>query len=358
MATIPAIYFDGRRSHATHVTVWREDGVLHWCTTDRTQAWQAVFDSVRPSARVTGLPFTLRLDDGAQLQIAHDDLPADWFAQHHRLERLVDWLERRWPAALASIVIVVFSLVALIEFGLPWAADRVALHLPHTVESALGRQSLRALEGRWLKPSRLAADKQAHYQALFARFTHGLHDLPEVRLRFYRSPAIGANAFALPDGTVVFTDELANVLPDDDGFVAVIAHELGHQAHHHMMREVVRSSGVFIVAGLLMGDVTSVGGLSAGVPMFLLDAHYSRSFEEDADHYAFDALSAAGIDPIAFVHVMQALEKTLPVWARNTEGEDKSMRYVSSHPLTTERIRQAEAASRVFRASHPAAPRP
>jgi Zn-dependent protease with chaperone function len=346
---IPAVYFDGRSTRATPVTVWREDSLLHWHTGGRTQSWQASLDAFEPSARVIGLPYALRLADGAYLQIEHDLLPDDWFPRHHRLERLVDWLERKWPAAVAGVVIIVATLLGLFEFGVPWAADRIASHLPATLEHSMGTQSLAALEGRLLMPSTLKPEQQAHYQAVFRHFVQGIHGLPEVRLRFYTAPAIGANAFAMPDGSVVFTDALMKELPDDQAFMAVVAHELGHQAHHHLLREVLRSSGVFIVAGMLMGDVTSLGGVTAGVPVFLINAHYSRGFEADADSYAFDALAQQSIDPVAFVHAMQALERAHP----EIKGEDQSMRYAASHPMTAERIAHADAASRAFQAHHP-----
>lgn len=344
---IPAVYFDGCSSHATRVSLWREEDRLHWQTSERSREWSAPFDSVEPSARVVGVPFVLRLSDGGHLQVDHDLLPADWFAHHHRLEQLVDWLERRWVAALVGVVVVVVSLLALFEYGLPWAADRIAMHMPQALETSMGQQSLAALEGRVLLPTGLSPDRQSHLQSEFWHFVNGVPGLPPVRLRFYHAPAIGANAFALPDGTIVFTDALANAIPDDQAFVAVIAHELGHQAGHHMMRQVLRSSGVFIVAGMLMGDVTSVGGLSAAIPVFLINTHYTRSFEQDADDFAFRALAQQGVDPVAFVHAMQALERAHP----ELQG-GAGLRYVSSHPLDAERIARANEASRVFRARH------
>jgi Zn-dependent protease with chaperone function len=345
---IPAVYFDGCSTHAIRVSVWREDGTLRWRTPERGREWSTPFDSVEPSARVAGLPFVLRLSDGGHLQVDHDLLPADWFPRHHRLEQLVDWLERRWMAALVGVVVVVVSLLALFEYGVPWAADRIADHMPHALETSMGEQSLAALEGRVLLPTSLSPERQSHLQSEFGHFVNGVPGLPPVRLGFYSAPAIGANAFALPDGTIVFTDALAKAIPDDQAFVAVIAHELGHQAGHHMTRQVLRSSGVFIVAGMLMGDVTSIGGLSAGIPVFLISSHYSRRFEQDADEFAFHALAQQGIDPVAFVHAMQALERAHPELKGGSEG----LRYVSSHPLDAERIARANEASRVFRAGH------
>jgi Zn-dependent protease with chaperone function len=342
---IPGVFFDGRSSHAKRVDVWREGDSLKWRETDREYVVPLL--SVEPSARVIGVPFVLRLPDGAHIQLEHDLMPADWFAGSHRLERVVDWLERRWPAALVGIFVVVATLGALFQFGLPWAADRLAMNMPHAIEVSMGRQSLAVLEGRALLPTTLPLDRRQHLRAIFQHFAGSLSGMPPVQLRFYASPLLGANAFALPDGSVVFTDALVRALPDDQAFIAVTAHELGHQAHHHMLRLVLRSSGVVIVGSMLMGDVASIGGMASGIPIFLLDSHYSRTFEEDADSFAFTALANQGIDPAAFVRAIQALERIRP-----DVGKGDQLRYLSSHPLTAERIARANAASHAFELTH------
>ncbi|RDS80146.1 hypothetical protein DWU98_14630 [Dyella monticola] len=343
--SVPGIYHDGMTTRVTRVVISRVDDSLQWRGAD--VAGEAALSSVMPSARVIGVPFTLLLPDGAQLQIAHDDMPPDWFARSHRIEKAVDRLERMRSIAWVSVVVTVLALIALFEYVLPWTADRIAYHLPHRLEVAMGQQSLAVLRGRVFLTTTLPAERRQHLQALFDQFAHGIPDLPPVNIVFYSAPMVGANAFALPDGTVVFTDDLVKALPDDRSFLAVAAHELGHQAHHHILREVLRSSGAVVVFGMLTGDVTSLGGMTAAIPAFLLGNHYSRDFEADADSFAFQTLAAHGIDPAAFVDAMRALEKVHPELAA-----DKQVRYLSSHPVTAQRIAKAEAASMAFRQRH------
>lgn len=58
------------------------------------------------------------------------------------------------------------------------------------------------------------------------------------------APQIGANAFALPDGTLVVTDELVELAGDnDDEVLAVLAHELGHIHERHGLR-LLRTQGL------------------------------------------------------------------------------------------------------------------
>jgi predicted Zn-dependent protease len=78
------------------------------------------------------------------------------------------------------------------------------------------------------------------------------------------------------------------------------------------------------------------------IPTFLLQNHYTRAFEADADDYAFHALAANGISPQVFADVMRKFETAHP------ELKDRSMAYASTHPPTQERIRRAEEAARKF----------
>jgi Zn-dependent protease with chaperone function len=188
----------------------------------------------------------------------------------------------------------------------------------------------------------LPAARRADLEQRFHRFIARIGEPDDLQLRFYDSPAMGANAFALGGGIVVVTDAMVKALPDDDTFLAVVAHEIGHQRHRHMLRLVLRGSGVAVVAAVLIGDVSGAS-IAATIPAFLLNARYSREFEQEADDFALSALARADISPAAFVRAMQALEKTHP----EMRG-DSDIRYVSSHPVTQERIERAKAAARSF----------
>ena len=54
-------------------------------------------------------------------------------------------------------------------------------------------------------------------------------------LLFRDGGKFGANAFALPSGKIIVTDQLASLL-NDEQIVGVLAHELGHVVYRHGMR--------------------------------------------------------------------------------------------------------------------------
>lgn len=340
MNEIAGTYYDGRTSAARAVKVRHEEAALHveGIGIQRSDP----LESIAPSARLAGVPYTLRYPDGAWLQLPPDAPIADWFPRQHRLESWVDRLERRASVAAVSVLVVALALAALFGWGVPAAADYVGTHLPVSVDRAIGRQSLTLMEGHFLAPSTLPAKRRAGLQKRFHQFVLRIGGPDDLQLRFYDSSVLGANAFALGGGTIVVTDAMVRALPDDDAFLAVVAHEIGHQRHRHMLRLVLRGSGVVVIGSMLIGDV-SASSVIASIPAFLLNARYSREFEQQADDFALAALPRAGISPAAFVRAMQSLERAHPELR-----EDANIRYLSTHPVTQERIARAQAAARAF----------
>jgi Zn-dependent protease with chaperone function len=337
---VAGTYYDGRSSRPHAVAVLCTGAMLH--TTgegvDRTDP----LDAVMPSAPLAGVPFTLRFADGARLQVPGDAPVAQWFPRHHRLENRVNRWERRAGIVAAAVLVVALALVALFNWGVPMAADYGAMHLPQSVDRAIGKRTLGVLRAHWLAPSTLPEARRGELKKRFRDFVARTGDADRLQLEFYRSKTLGANALSLGGGIIVVTDAMVRALPDDDAFLAVTAHEMGHQRYRHMLRTVLRSSGVAVVAGVLAGDVSG-SAFATAIPVFLLNAHYSRGFEAQADDFAFHALARAGISPMAFVRAMLALEKAHPE-LRN----DASARYLSSHPVTAGRIARAKAAAQRF----------
>ncbi|MEB3735127.1 M48 family metalloprotease [Halopseudomonas pachastrellae] len=56
---------------------------------------------------------------------------------------------------------------------------------------------------------------------------HGQYPERTLKVHFRSAPALGANAFALPGGHLVFTDAMVELAQHDDELVAVLAHEAG-----------------------------------------------------------------------------------------------------------------------------------
>jgi predicted Zn-dependent protease len=159
------------------------------------------------------------------------------------------------------------------------------------------------------------------------------------------SPRLGANALALPDGTIMVTDGMIlHILGKADDFdeqqqaqlAGVLAHEIGHIEKRHSVRVMARSSLTAAASAALFGDFSAV---AAGVPAVVMNMVYSREMESEADGYAISLLKEKGISPAPLADLFDSLEqiheedpaRRLPRWMA------ASMAYMASHPASAER---------------------
>jgi Zn-dependent protease with chaperone function len=133
-----------------------------------------------------------------------------------------------------------------VEYG-----KEAAEALPHEFDQQLGREALALLDDLVFEPSQLDAPTRTRLTARFDELARATRSKGAVRLRFRASPKIGANALALPSGTVVMTDELVLLARHDEEVVAVLAHELGHVHGRHALRSVLQQSATVMLIALI-----------------------------------------------------------------------------------------------------------
>lgn len=299
---------------------------------------------VEISPRIGNTPRYLYLPDDGVFETA-DNAAVDHLdrrAQRGRGNRLLHKLENHLGLILAAVVITIATTGAAFIWGVPWTARAVANALPDSVAEQVGESTLSTLDNTWLEPSSLPERRQ---QALQAHFRPLLKPVAgqDIKVVFRSSPAIGANAMALPNGTLIFTDDLVDLAEDDDELTAILAHEIGHVAHRHGMQGLVQSSLTFWLIVMMTGDLSAFSDATVVVPAVLMSLSYSRDMEREADTYALQALKANGIDPIHFANIM---ERMVAAHGENeaVEREDVNNRWdslkdiLSSHPVTEERI--------------------
>jgi Zn-dependent protease with chaperone function len=182
-----------------------------------------------------------------------------------------------------------------------------------------------------LQPSKLPPARQAEIGERIGAFAARHGELPRYKIHFRSAPAIGPNAFALPNGDVVIFDELLKLATDDSEIVAVVAHELAHVAHHHGLRQLLQSAVVSAVAAAYFGDVSSA---AAGLAAMVLESRYSREFEFEADAFAGRLLLADGASTAALERMLARLDTA----QRQRRGDQDAASSLASHPETTERI--------------------
>lgn len=326
---IPAYYFDGISSRRHWVELSVQAGIA---TISGDAYREAPLSDLRVSERARHTPRKVTFPDGAYLEVLDNTAFAALLAETGHREPLVVTMQQSWRLTLIALVAIVAVMVLGYLYGLPAAAKTFAYALPEKAERAIGGEALGFLDKHMLAPSVLPAKRQQAIAARFGTLAASRPGAPRYELVFRKS-RIGPNAFALPSGHIVLTDEIVNLVVDDEAIMGVLAHELGHLHERHLLRRLIESSAIGVAATALFGDVSSV---IANIPTLMLDMKYSRDAEREADDYAGAMLQANGIP----------LSKLALVFEKLGERATDPAPYFSSHPVTSERIARIHAIDR------------
>ncbi len=339
MHGVGADYYDGRGARAHAVRLSLTDGalVVQGDGIDRRDP----LHTLRVSEPMGAAPRLIKFADGAHCEVRdHAALAALLDAGGHR-DGWVVRLQSRWGWALFAVVISVAGVAAGYRWGLPAVSEWIAFRLPDKALAQMGQSTLAFLDENVLAASALPPARRQDLRNGFGRLAVPDGAGADHEIVFRNGRAIGANAFALPDGTIVLTDQLVSLAGHDEEIMAVLAHELGHLGRRHSLRMLIQGSIVGFVVAWYLGDVSSV---AAGLPAMLLQARYSRDHEREADEYAAAMLEANGISPRRLADMLEKLEQSHARKARGADGEKADVfgGYLASHPATRERIRALE----------------
>ncbi|HEY9100301.1 MAG TPA: M48 family metallopeptidase [Thiobacillus sp.] len=328
MTTFIGDLFDGRSSQAHPVNVTLNEGQL--LVSGEAIALAFPLDQIDVDPPVGAARGVVHLPEGRELHSADLDALAalSRATASNRPERWARHLESRLSYALVALLVSVLVIFAGLRWGVPAAAQLATHTLPTSLDRHIGKEALGLMDQFSLSPSQLPLARQ---QALTRQLAEqcGKQACPSYTLLFRNSKLFGANAMALPGGTIVVTDALVDLAQNDAEILAVIAHELGHVEHRHSLRLALQSIGAGVILVAITGDIGSVTDLAAGLPSLLLQNGYSRDMERQADTYALAWLNTACIPPKHFADILGRLDK----------DSTDSTTLLDSHPGTPQRIK-------------------
>ena len=164
------------------------------------------------------------------------------------------------------------------------------------------------------------------------------------------------NAFALPGGYFGIHLGLIGSVSTSDELAAVMAHELSHVTQRHISRLMTQQSrqAPWLLAAMILGALAAgknanlgsaaiVGGQAVALQGQL---NFSRDMEREADRIGYGVMTGAGFDSAGITGMFDKLQQGARL---NDSG---AFPYLRSHPLTTERL--AEAQSRLQLEAKPA----
>ncbi len=242
------------------------------------------------------------------------------------------WHERilSRPAHWLTVSAGAFALAFVVYFHwVPALINQVAMALPQHTLANLFEDVLPQLDAHLFKPSTLDESTQVEHQVMLASLIRNKPELQHVQL-VHRASKYGPNAFALPNGTVVLTDELVRLL-NSEQVLGVIAHELGHVAERHSAKTIMQSTLISVLLATFTGDTSLIltGALSQ-----LTNLHFSRDLELAADQFAIDLFIEQG----RALKPLEELHQALGLMVGDHADSPNQTNYFSTHPSTGERL--------------------
>ena len=265
--------------------------------------------SVELSPRVGSIPRRVTFGDGAVFETDDNDGIDRALAPLRRGAGLIHEFERFRPRLAVFVLLVVALAAGIYRFAVPVLVEVAIAATPPIVPRLLSQSALVSLDQTLLSESKLDATSQADLLQGFAGLAANTpRGAAGYTLNFRDGGSIGPNAFALPDGNLVLTDQLVALMKDDrEAVFGVLAHEIGHVEHEHSLRQLYRAAGVTGLVMLIGGDIGSGAEDILVQGAALMSLSYSRHQEADADHYSVELMHKAGRDPAALARFFEVL---------------------------------------------------
>jgi len=251
----------------------------------------------------------------------------------------------RWLIALVIAAIGVFSYWNHTEIN-PVTKERQHIGMSVDQEKALGLQAAPQMAdkmGGALDPN---SDPRARLVLDVGRQIVARSDASRSpyadNFHFYllRDPKT-INAFALPGGQIFITEALFDKLEDEAQLAGVLGHETGHVIERHSAQQMAKGQlGTMIATAVGVGATDERGrgqgtAMAAAMANQMLQLHYGRGDESQADEFGLKYMAQAGYDPRAMLAVMKILKEA-------SQGE-RQPEFLSTHPLPETRLKEIEA---------------
>ena len=359
---IKGFYFDGNSSTKREVELQFDHLGAVRLIGEYDLTWP--FGEITISPRLGNSARYISFPNGAQFETANNDA-VDAFVKKFGADGpqgLIYRLESTKSIVFATVVVVMIISWGLIQYGVPYFSRTIAFLLPQEATELLGQGVLNTLDSQLLTESKLDQLRQAELQELFESLIQRINNKSKMQLELRSGGPLRANALALPDGSIVFTDELVGLANDDKEIAAILLHEIGHLKYRHSIRTALQQFSLAMLVMAITGDVSTSSSVITALPLVLIKSGFSREMELEADGYALLTMVQLRIDPNHFANILEKLEasrfeeskcekqknqdecsKKDPAQPKSTDvkiKEDKSsfFDYFLTHPVTQDRI--------------------
>jgi predicted Zn-dependent protease len=230
--------------------------------------------------------------------------------------------------------------------------------VPLGVERRLGESIAREIyrDPDYIDDVVLADYVQSLWQVLLASARQRGELTPELDQQFAWDVSLirdrSINAFALPGGYLGVHLGLISAVGSPDELASVLAHELSHVTQRHIARMMSQQGrqapmvmGAMILGMLAASRTANASNISAANAVMVggqavamqSQLNFSRDMEREADRVGYGVMTDAGYEPQGFVSMFEKLQQASRL------NDNGAFPYLRSHPMTTERIADAQA---------------
>lgn len=234
--------------------------------------------------------------------------------------------KRRYQWIALAVIGTAAGLAAAYIWGIPAGARIAADHVPPTWEAKLGEAVVK----------QLAADGSVCTEPLVQKPVDSIMETlnsaaSQHPYKFHITVVKDktVNAFAAPGGHIVIFSGLLEQTKSAEELAGVLAHEMQHVLQKHATKGIFQNLSLTLLSAVIIGDLSVVGDVVRAMGSL----NYSRSYEEEADYKGMELIMKAHINPSGMINFFEALNKKYG-------NEPKIFRYISTHPLTLDRIQR------------------
>jgi len=154
------------------------------------------------------------------------------------------------------------------------------------------------------------------------------NDISDSTITVHIAAVDDVNAFALPGRHLVIYSGLIEYCRSSDELAGVIAHEIAHMEHDHVMKKMVKEIGLAMVISLSSGE--SGAEIVRQTVKMLSSTAFDREQESEADATGVHYMAKADIDPQASADFLFRL-------SHEKENIATRFEWLNTHPNSADR---------------------
>lgn len=260
----------------------------------------------------------------------------------NKRKMIILWLEKFSFTRAMILSGLLITFVILFRYFYFITTPLIISSFPKSWEKTIGNNIYVSLKKTIFKDTELSADIIIRLRAKSYKIAKA-NGFNPPKIFFHKSSLVGANAMALPGGPIVLTDDLVNLLGDDNLILGVIAHEFVHVQKQHSLRQIIEVIGIATLSSIILGSNETLIEEASFVGINLWASKKSRDFEKEADLLALKYLEKADIDTSS---LGLALKKLLIHFCNSSKNKNKEncikdskYGWFSSHPSGKARLK-------------------